>query len=199
MAKRKRLRRRRFNLTEQEFVKYACSQCNLCRLSPEMDVNFCYDGFYVVDQRKFIKEILRELQEIRQLIPTIQSNNQVSMREDEIEYTLEYVFCESGLCDTSPKHSGVECPHKIGCMMALRMQILNKIDHHGRKNKFHKKNKKGKSHQKYIPPTPKFFCNAGFREEVNDILNGDNLKQQDKGEECTRCNTATADRQVADS
>lgn len=205
MSKKKKLRRRRFNLTAGEFVQYACQRCGLCDHKSDVSTTFCYDGFYTDEPKEFLHDCLPALQEVKHLLLIGNPKRPTLSDDDEFEYALEFAFCSSKLCSN---FDGQNCKYKAGCLVALRYQMLGTTEpskagnrkHHGRKNKFGRKNKAGKKKKAtYIPPTPKFFCNGGFRKEIDDILNGNNLEQQDTGEKCSGRSATVDGGQAANS
>lgn len=189
MGKKSRLKRRKYDLTKSEFMISICPQCRIC--VPNTQPTFCYDGCYVDDPKRFIKKILPDLKEIRSALDSVAINHFEMQEDDEFEFMLEEVFCDANICGKGGIGAGCNCPHKLGCLQALRSQIKNIAGrvvsvgpNHGRKKKKGKKNNRQKrKKQKYTPPTPSFFCNDRFRPEVDEIINGINTEQQNKGKE----------------
>lgn len=187
MGKKNRLKRRKYELLRHEFVSYVCSQCGLCKGST--DASFCYDGHYTENPKKFIKEVLKALKEIKETLPLVHPAQNALVTDVDFEYTLEEAFCAKNLCGKG-QNVGINCEYQIGCLQALRSQVNGKRgnlitfkSNHGRKNISPNKNKKQKRQKKnYVPPSPKFFCNTSFRPEVDKIINGNHIEQQDKGE-----------------
>ena len=93
------------------------------------------------------------------------------------------------------------------CVNSLRTQILacgnnlaeilNKVSNRGRSQNSGRKNKIRKQQPKVLS-TPYFFCNDSFREEVRKIIDGNNVEQQDKGEERSGCHTSATSGQTED-
>lgn len=197
MGRKSRLKRRKYDLTKSEFITYVCTQCRLC--APNTDPKFCYDGCYNDDPKVFIKKVLKNLKEIKSALNSVAMKDFEMQNDDEFEFILEEAICASNICGNGDLGSS-GCGYKLGCLHALRDQMLSRGGrvisigpHRGRKNKKGKKNNRVKlKKQKYVPPTPKFFCNEGFRPEVDRIVNGTNAEQQDKGKEPTGCATTDA-------
>jgi len=204
MGKKSRLKRRKYNLILHEFRQYACTQCGLC--ASGTDANFCYEGTYVDNPKRFIKETLPKLKEIKAALPLIDPKQKTLESDEEFEYTLEEAFCDINICLHAGASVGAECLYKAGCLHSLRAQVMGSGNnvvsirpHRGRKQNKSRNNKTWKKKSKqYVAPTPTFFCNDSFREEVETII-GNNTEQQNKGEESPGSSSAAAGGQVEDS
>lgn len=200
MGKKSRLKKRRYNLRQHEFLQFVCPQCGLCAEGTR--ANFCYEGHYLEAPKRFMKFVLPKLITLREELSLVGPAKSILQDDDDFAFTLEEAFCDSNICGNAGIASGINCTYKIGCLQSLREQARaggKKITsiglHRGRKRNKSKKNKRRK---KYVAPTPTFFCNDSFREEVDKII-GNNTEQQNKGEESTRSSSAGAGGQAADS
>lgn len=176
--------RKRYKYTRAEFINICCEKCGLC--PPGTSPDLCYSELYLLQPKKFIKVVFRNLLEIRKLadkngyIYLYTENSNVEY----IEYLFRNAFCSANLCG---KYSvDKQCENIIGCIAAFRRQVkgytsqmIEPYDAYRpilpipTKQKKKKKNKKKK--QRYVvKPYPTFFTNgnADFLEEINEIIYG---------------------------
>ena len=200
MSKKSKLKRKKYQYTKHEFVQAICEKCGLCKspITPE----FCYEGVYKDNPKKFTKMILEQLLNVRHWLTNAGHTSITTCPDDWIQYLLQTVFCSSDFCGKLPEE-GQSCKAIAGCLHTFRRQIKgldknlaifdgtcnnilgnifvpnnNVINYQDFKNK-----KKQKQKYKYVvqqPRTPTFFCNENFKKEIGEILDGNNYREQDK-------------------
>jgi hypothetical protein len=193
MSKKSKLKRKKYQYTEYEFVQAVCNKCGLCKtpIYPE----FCYNCVYKDNPKKFTKIILEQLFDVRHWLSNAGYPSIALCPDDSIQHILQTVFCDSDFCGKSPGEDQ-QCKAVAGCLHSFRKQIKgldnnlaifndacntilgnNVIYYQDFKNK-----KKQKQKYKYVvaaPRTPTFFCNDGFKKEIGEILDGYNDREQD--------------------
>jgi hypothetical protein len=188
MSKKSRLKRKKFQFTKSEFMMAVCSNCKLCK--PNTDPIFCYDNIYVENPKRFHKQIYPQLLETRHWMNGVGYGTLSDCPDADLENIIDVVFCDEIYCKNSDGKGG--CIYIIGCVNGFRNQIKTrpaniKIVDNNRPTK-KKKSRWKKPAKVYVPPKPAFFCNDGFREEINSIINGSNSGQQSSRQESTACN-----------
>lgn len=172
MSKHKKLSKNenKYQYTKNEFIRVVCNKCGLCKpTNPE----FCYESVYKDNPKKTIKVVLDQLIVVKSWL--LNSGYTINTCPDEyVKYTLQNAFCSSNFCGQLPKDDH-QCKSIDGCLYSFKRQINNNnncnnvIDFNSFKTK-HKQKKK----LKRIIYLPTFFCNEGFRNEIKEILDGNN-------------------------
>lgn len=201
MGKKSRLKRRKYQYTKDEFMLAVCGRtCQLCPANT--DPTYCYDTIYKEDPKLFMRKSLNELKDIRKYLYSAGYEDLTKCPDEDLEYVIESAFCPICLSTFEPKQG--TCGYIAGCVQALRKQVhspsgkvidLNQHRYPAKKKNLNSKWRKPKAQKrkaKYVPPTPTFFCRNSFRSEVDRIVNGTHIGQQNKGEETTGDATSTA-------
>ena len=171
-------RKKRYKYTRAEFINICCEKCGLCPLGTSPDL--CYSELYLIQPKKFIKVVFRNLLEIRKLsdkdgyIRLYTENTNVEY----LEYLFRRAFCSANLC--GKYRMDKQCDNIIGCIAAFRRQVkgYNSPEHFNIYRSVSTKapkQKKKKKKQRYVAkPYPTFFTNgnAAFLEEINEIIYG---------------------------
>ena len=205
MSKKSKLKRKKYQYTKQEFIQAVCSKCGLCK--QPVTAEFCYDGIYKDEPKKFSKVILVQLSDLAHWVSNAGYPSAGACSDETIQHALQSIFCDSDFCGKLPGE-GQQCKALAGCLHAFRKQIkgtdknlsmfnsvcnniLNGITLNDKVIDYQKFKTKKKQKQKYkhvvtvVPRKPTFFCNDGFRKEIGEILDGDNDREQDKNQEST--------------
>lgn len=176
MGKKKRKSKSKFrnlNYSKMEFIENICSQCKICKKGT--NPLFCYDETYTKDPKFFMSVIYKNIIEARDwLIDTGKSG----LRPDaDIQHIFQMGFCESDYCGHRPNITEESCKYIVGCLSAFRNQtndpkgnVINLSEYRGRNEKNRQKTKTEKAKSRVYAPEPGFFCNEGFREEVDKIV-----------------------------
>jgi hypothetical protein len=199
MSRKSRLKRKKFNLSRQEFVELVCKKCGLCKTIG--NPLFCYDKMYIEGPKDFIRGIVPKLGEAQTWFNSTKFDSLASFPDDDLQFVLQLSFCAADFCGTTLTTGNNECEYIAGCLAAFRRQIESKeevkipkvIIHRGRNKKFDKENKTAWQKEKKVkkaPPTPYFFCNDTFREEVEKIINEVDTGEQHPCAGCPGCTKA---------
>jgi hypothetical protein len=191
MSKKSKLKRKKYQYTKHEFIQAVCSKCGLCK--PPITSEFCYDGVYKDEPKKFTKVILEQLFDIRHWLSNAGYPDIALCPDESIQFILQTIFCGSDFCGKSPEE-GQQCKAIAGCLHAFRKQIKglnnnmaifkdacdNILGNSNNVIDFRDFKHKKKQKQKYnyvvavVERKPTFFCNDGFRKEIGEILDGNN-------------------------
>lgn len=187
-----------YDLTQHEFAGLVCTQCNFCKINGGSNIDFCYHHNYIDDPYVFINKTLENLKQFNEWLITCGYTDFTTVPDNEIQHILENAFCPN--CKFL--HKGQQCDLIFGCLAGFRKQFrfvkfasqrkytsFKKKDNRGRKEKNKQKNKQSK--QKKVEPY--FFCSDTFREQIEELLDGNNPREQDKIEERTRNIETTID------
>lgn len=178
MSKKKRKKKqkskfRNLNYTKTEFVEEVCSECRICK--PGTDPVFCYDETYVKDPKIFMSVIHENLIKARDWL--LETDKSSLRPDDEIQQLFQMGFCESNYCGLRPDITDTSCRFLIGCLSAFRNQkknpkgkVIDLSEYRGRKKEKSQKTKTENVKCRLYTPEPTFFCNEGFREEVDKIV-----------------------------
>jgi len=172
--------RKRYKYTKAEFINICCEKCGLCPLGTSPDL--CYSELYLMQPKKFIKVVFKNLLRIRKLsdkngyIRLYTENNDIEY----LEYLFRNAFCSANLC--GKYNINKQCENIIGCITAFRRQVkgYNSPEHFdiykpGSSKIPKQKKKKKRKEQRYVAkPYPTFFTNgnAAFLKEINEIIYG---------------------------
>ena len=188
MSKKKK-NKRKYRFSREEFIDVICSRCEICT---NPNAEFCFDGAYNIDPRKFNDEVIERLENAKTFFTYAGYRNiSTDCSDEDIENFLIETFCETNACGMSiiNRIQGTGCINTAMCLHTLRKQLrghnISQSASAGRRlSKKERKELKKQSHtQKRVvkyekpkmkDPTPTFFCRAGFEEEVKRILNEDN-------------------------
>lgn len=176
MSKKKKKSKSKFrnlDYTKMEFIENICSQCRVCK--PGTNPIFCYDETYTKDPKFFMSVIYKNLTEARDWL--IDTGKSGLRPDDDIQHIFQMGFCESNSCGNRPHITEESCKFIVGCLSAFRNQtgnkngqVINLSDYRGRKEKTPQKPKTEKLKRYVYEPEPGFFCNEGFREEIDKIV-----------------------------
>jgi hypothetical protein len=174
----------KYQYTRTEFISAVCRKCELCRSisNPE----YCYDTVYVNDPKKFMKVILKQLIHFSEnSFDYLKCDQNVIHPDEWFKEIFQTSFCNSNHCSQLPQN-GNQCEHFAGCLYAFKKQVRGtavdtltnmwtcpKIPHYVPSN-MHKYSHIFKQATVVRNPTPTFFCNQEFGEEIRSILDGNN-------------------------
>lgn len=190
MGKKNKNLRRTFDYTQAQFVHNVCKKCGICH--SEADRTFCYDTMYMDDPKLFISKTFNRLLEISKWKQgEYLSGMPESIPDMNFEHALNYAFCN--FCKDKVKGKSDRCEAMIGCLFEFRRQVLPPFDNSvfnraikkdikcvGFLNTSSKNSKiKKKEARIVVPAKPTFFCNDRLKEELKELLNGDDPQKQD--------------------
>lgn len=188
MSKKKK-NKRKYRFSREEFIDVICSNCGICTNS---NAEFCFDGAYSVDPRKFNEEVIERLENAKTFfIYAGYRNISTECSDEDIENFLTETFCETNACGMSVinRIQGTGCVNTAMCFYTLKKQLqgYNILQGASAGRRLSKKERKELKKQSYThkhvakyekpkikDPKPTFFCREGFEEEVKRILNEDN-------------------------
>jgi hypothetical protein len=172
MGKKKNKNRRKLSYTIHDFKGICCAKCELCRYGAEP--SFCYYHVYKQNPKQFIKNTFAKLLQVRERI----MNGTVGGTTPEHE--MANIFNQA--------FGGCHFDNRKRARELFTEQMMAEGEGSPPKKKLTKAEKKRlkrqQRKQRYVVESyPYFFCNPGFREEIDKVLYGDNPQQQDKAEE----------------
>ena len=162
--------KKKYKYTKHEFMSICCSKCRICHdgFSPDL----CYSDLYVIQPKKFIKIIFKNLLKTKYLImgynSYIHGCVQRTSYDDNLKIFFIKVFCSANLC--GKYNSLKQCTNINRCLSDFKCQI-NGHSTTDKVSVFDKPTKKKK--QRYIVQAyPTFFTNKSesFSEEIKKIL-----------------------------
>lgn len=170
-----------------EFMDICCEKCMLC--SANTSPIFCYDLVYKQNPKRFISHVFKNLMDITSRIANGEEYCSTDLK-DEAAKIFDKAFHDVYFSDKEKSRDlfieqvcanrgknyydsySVENEHTSG--------ICNNL----KKNKKQKRKENKKKSKFVVEAYPTFFCNPGFLEEINILLNANNDKQQNDPEEC---------------
>jgi len=176
--------------SRHEFMDICCDRCMLC--AANASPVFCYDVVYKQNPKRFISHVFKNLIDITSKIANGEDVNNDSPEEEasrifsKVFYDVYFsnikesreLFIEQ-VCGNEFDKTDKDDPDETELVKDSIKSPFKCI----RISKKQKKNKKNKQKRFVAEAYPTFFCNPGFIEEINNTLNGNDHKQQDKVEE----------------
>ena len=163
--------RKNYKYTKHEFISICCSKCRICYdgFSPD----FCYSDLYIIQPKKFIKIIFRNLLETKHLIIENEKYNSYiyggikkPSYDNNLKALFVKVFCSADLCGRY--NSLKQCTNINMCLLDFKCQ-MNGCSIPNKVSVFNKQTKE----QRYIvQPYPTFFTNDNeqFSKEIKKII-----------------------------
>lgn len=176
MGKRKRKRKKKQRsqkYTKIQFSEIYCPNCEICLAEPTNPV-FCHGELYKDDPKRFFRDCLSGLIDLKQKLRETGSNSK-DINIEQFREVFCHNFCQRGV-------DWPDCGMLTDCLRLFRGQINGKMVN---KAKMHRnKNRRRKEKQKYIcQPYPTLFTsdNEEWQAKIEEILsNGNNNREQNK-------------------
>lgn len=172
--KKKQALKQAHRFMKKQFLEIYCPNCKIC-VAENPNPIFCYDELYKTEPETFFKHCLSGLINLkRQLVAKDTPSKDITMGQFNDLFCK--AFCKKNACNLI-----------VDCYLLFKKQIRGgaKTRAETRKNK--KQRKKVK--ERYIcQPYPTIFTNDNeeWLAKIEDILNGNNNRKQNKVEESTK-------------
>ena len=175
MGKKKGRNRKKQQYTVHEFKDICCAKCELCHYG--IDPFFCFNHVYKQAPKQFITTVFNKLLRVRKSVMD-GSIEKHSAPGQEVAKIFNMAFGAVHFQNRKKARQLFADQYSSEGQGSPPKKKLTKAE----KKRLKREEKRKRRQRRYIVKSyPFFFCNEGFRKEIDTVL-GNNNQQQDKAE-----------------